>query len=199
MTIGLNGFILLTSCCSFVFSVPVTWRNNPGMVAELEATIRSAGFGSRGLDSAGIYLTEAEAAAIYASRGSINRGEVFLVCDAGGGTTDLNVLRVESTVRGNYELLPLSWTEGAAIGSTLIDFKIGSMIKERLSAISNHLQGDVDEITTKMMQDKFETFKCSFGSSGMDVPRLIMPIPDVLAGLNVPEVGIEDSKLTITR
>jgi len=183
----------------FVFSVPVTWRNNPGMVAELEAIIRSAGFGSRGMDSAGIYLTEAEAAAIFASHGSISRGDVFLVCDAGGGTTDLNVLRVESATRGSYELTPLSWTEGAAIGSTLIDFRIRSIIKDRLAAVHDQLKDDIEEVTTQMMQDKFETFKCSFGSPGMDVPRLIMPIPDVPAGLDFPDSCIEDSKLTIAR
>ena len=52
----------------FIFSVPTTWKN-PSMIAETERLIREAGFGS---DNPGhrmsIGLTEAEAAAVYASK-----------------------------------------------------------------------------------------------------------------------------------
>ena len=52
----------------FTFSVPTTW-NNPRMMADLEAIIREAGFGSDGADHrTRIGLTEAEAAAVYASQ-----------------------------------------------------------------------------------------------------------------------------------
>jgi len=52
----------------FVFSVPTTWKN-PSMIAETERLIQGAGFGSDGLDHrATIGLTEAEAAAVYASK-----------------------------------------------------------------------------------------------------------------------------------
>lgn len=52
----------------FVFSVPTTWKN-PSMIAETEKVIKSAGFGSDGPDHrTTIGLTEAEAAAVYASK-----------------------------------------------------------------------------------------------------------------------------------
>ena len=52
----------------FVFSVPTTW-NNPRMIADMEAIIRDAGFGSAGAEHrTRIGLTEAEAAAVYASQ-----------------------------------------------------------------------------------------------------------------------------------
>ena len=92
----------------FVFSVPTTWKN-PSMIAETEKLIRASGFGSDGpVHCAQISLTEAEAAAVYASkhqfevslRSSISyrlgfcllryvtqKDDVILVCDAGGGTT----------------------------------------------------------------------------------------------------------------
>lgn len=66
-----------------MFSVPVTWRNNLALIARIEETIQASGFGIRGNDTASIFLTEAEAAAIYASKQSMTRGEVFLVVDAG--------------------------------------------------------------------------------------------------------------------
>ena len=183
----------------FVFSVPVTWRKNPAMLAEMEKIIRRAGFGSNQRERASIYLTEAEAAAIYASKQSMERGEVFLVCDAGGGTTDLNVLKVECATKGRMELVPLSWTEGEAVGSTLIDWKIRTMIRTRLEALRHHIHGDLDTVVSRMMQEKFETFKCSFGSVGMDVPKLFMPIPGMNPGMDFPQASVEDSRMVITR
>lgn len=169
------------------------------MLADIELIIRAAGFGSRARETACVYLTEAEAAAIYASKQSMTKGEIFLVCDAGGGTTDLNVLRVESVVRGNFEIMPLAWTEGAPIGSTLIDYKIRMLVKERLQMIEKHLQSSIENTATQMMFDKFETFKCSFGSPGMDLPKLLLPVPGMPLGMDFPHAGIEDSKMVITR
>ena len=52
----------------FVFSVPTTWKD-PAMIAETEMLIRGAGFGSNETKHrASIALTEAEAAAVYASK-----------------------------------------------------------------------------------------------------------------------------------
>lgn len=169
------------------------------MIAEVERVIYEAGFGSRDRDTAHVYLTEAEAAAIYASKQSMSKGDVFMVCDAGGGTTDVNVLKVESAIKGSFELKPLTWTEGAAIGSTLIDHRIRKTVIDRLKLIQEHLSDSIDAVATKMMLDKFEIFKCSFGSPGMDVPKLLLPIPGVAAGLEVPHAAIEDSKMIITR
>ena len=54
----------------FVFSVPTTWKN-PSMIAEIEKIIEFAGFGCDAPNHrACIGLTEAEAAAVYASRQS---------------------------------------------------------------------------------------------------------------------------------
>ena len=145
------------------------------MLAQLEGVIRAAGFGSKsGLERVTIYLTEAEAAAIYAAKQSLQLGDVYLVCDAGGGTTDLNILKVEAAAANRMQLVPLSWTEGEAVGSTLIDYKIRMIVKERLALVQHYFPGDIDAIATAMLQDKFETFKCSFGSPGMDVPKLFL-------------------------
>jgi hypothetical protein len=52
----------------FIFSVPTTWKS-PSMIAEIEKLIESAGFGRDNPNHrASIGLTEAEAAAVYASR-----------------------------------------------------------------------------------------------------------------------------------
>jgi hypothetical protein len=169
------------------------------MVAQIEQIIHAAGYGQSERERASIYLTEAEAAAISASKQSMVKDKVFLVCDAGGGTTDLSVLRVDSTAKGRYELMPISWTEGEPIGSTLIDWIIRTRIMKRLQVVQAHIQSDLDATVSQMMSDRFETFKCSFGSVGMDVPKLILPIPGLAPGTDIPQAGIEESKIVVTR
>ena len=57
-----------TQRTQFVFSVPTTWKN-ASMIAETEKLIKGAGYGRDGINHrAGIGLTEAEAAAVYASQ-----------------------------------------------------------------------------------------------------------------------------------
>ena len=52
----------------FIFSVPTTWAN-PRMIANMDGIVRDAGFGSDGAEHRStIGLTEAEAAAVYASK-----------------------------------------------------------------------------------------------------------------------------------
>ena len=52
----------------FIFSVPTTWKN-PSMIAEIQKLISAAGYGRDGPDHrASVGLTEAESAAVYASK-----------------------------------------------------------------------------------------------------------------------------------
>ena len=57
-----------TQRTEFVFSVPTTWKS-ASMIAETERLIKGAGYGKDGTNHrVGIGLTEAEAAAVYASK-----------------------------------------------------------------------------------------------------------------------------------
>lgn len=57
-----------TQRTEFVFSVPTTWKS-ASMIAETERLIKGAGYGGDGANHrVGIGLTEAEAAAVYASK-----------------------------------------------------------------------------------------------------------------------------------
>ncbi|KXT02455.1 hypothetical protein AC578_7826 [Pseudocercospora eumusae] len=180
----------------YVFSIPTTWKD-PSLIAAMERHIKAAGFGQKTKERASIYLTEAEAAAVYSTR-KMEKDEVFLVCDAGGGTTDLNVLKVISTAQARVGLEPLSWTEGNAVGSTLIDYKARKLLLDRLRPIKDHIPGDLDTTIAKMVDDQFRTFKCSFGVEGMNIPKLFIPIPGLAPNLDFLEVGIESSKLVMT-
>lgn len=129
--------------------------------------LQAAGFGQRQeQEKFSIFLTEAKAAAVYSTR-RMEPGEVFLVCDAGGGTTDLNVLKVISTAKQSLELAPLSWTEGSAVGSALIDYRARRTLIGRLQPIQDKFSEDLETMVTKILDEQFRTFKCSFGVEGM--------------------------------
>lgn len=180
----------------FLFSVPTTWRS-PAMIARLERLIREAGFGQQENHSARISLTEAEAAAVWVAKQTYKKDDVYLICDAGGGTTDVNILKVGST--DHTELLQLSSVEGAVIGSAMIDFKIQRVIETRLQLISHLIQGEVQVVAETMLKGRFDTFKCSFGSAASNVQKLPLPVPGLNAGQAFPQSAIEDGKMIITR
>lgn len=184
----------------FKFSVPTTWKS-PAMIAETEQLIRNAGFArSNSMHTAEISLTEAEAAAVYASKMQYSAGEIFLVCDAGGGTSDVNILKVVSSGIGQTELAPLSWVEGRAIGSTLIDFKVEKLIIERLDVIRNQLQDSPEMTAHRMLKEgsRFENFKCNLGDEAMDLPNLRLTIPGLSQTTNV-HPHIENSQLILSK
>lgn len=184
----------------FVFSAPVSWMKNPAILAKIESLIRKAGFGQNENERAQVYLSEAEASAIYASKQSMRPGEVMLVVDAGGSTTDLAVLKVERAAQNNIALDPLTWNEGQWIGSCMIDFNMKMSIRKRLDWVRSYVPGDLDAIALRMVNDKFRTYKCSFGDpGGLDTPKLPLPVPGLPAGFDLPQAGIEDSKLIVTR
>jgi len=182
----------------FLFSVPTTWKN-PAMIAQTEAIIKSAGFGTNPKHKMRISLTEAESAAVYAAKQHYDQDDVILVCDVGGGTSDVNILKVSSSGSGNIQLKPLTWVEGESIGSTLIDYHIRSLIVERLQNVQQYLQGDLRDIADKAMAERFETFKCSFGKEANKSLDLLLSIPGMPPGLNFEHFGIFDSKIKITQ
>jgi hypothetical protein len=183
----------------FLFSVPTTWKN-PAMIAEIESLIKQAGFGSDRNHSVKISLTEAEAAAVCVSKQGYQKGDVFLVCDAGGGTTDINILKIKNTDLGHHEIEPLDWVEGTAVGSAVIDFKIEEIILDRLEHIQGFLRAPAEQLAEKMVESRsFQTFKCSFGLEAQQGLDLFLTVPGLPTGLDFPESNIQDSKMRITR
>jgi len=86
------------------------------------------------------------------------------------------------------------------VGSALIDMKFQQLLEERLDKIRSHLQGDPGETAEKMMQGRFERFKCSFGSgASAELPTIPLPVPGLTPSFDHPGVDISDSKMIITR
>lgn len=167
------------------------------MIARLECLIHEAGFGDRENDSVKISLTEAEAAAVWVAKQNYEKDDVYLICDAGGGTTDVNVLKI---VSDRYtQLTQLSSVEGAVIGSSMIDFRIQQLIESRLRPLQHLIRDDVQSVAEQMLRGRFDTFKCSFGSAASNVHKLPLSVPGLDLEHNFPQSAIEDGKMVITR
>jgi len=95
----------------YLFSIPTTWKN-PGLTAELKTWLQQAGFGTESQHKVEIAQTEAEAAAVYAAKQYFRVNDVVLVCDAGGGTTDINILKVTARSWTGTRLRGLTKAEG---------------------------------------------------------------------------------------
>ncbi|KAI9368234.1 hypothetical protein BJX61DRAFT_546732 [Aspergillus egyptiacus] len=180
----------------FVFSVPTTWKD-PRMVEGLRRAIGSCLYNSqtKGVHKAVIGLTEAEAAAVYVSGLHYQKNDVILVCDAGGGTTDVNVLKLVSDPGAPTVYHPLGYVEGKPIGSVFIDLGVHALLCTKLSPISASLPGSLEDVAWSMMNGRFERFKCSFGVEGGALLSLQLDLPASVVDPHSPECGIHNGKV----
>ncbi|KAI5795049.1 hypothetical protein EDC01DRAFT_629803 [Geopyxis carbonaria] len=119
----------------YIFSVPTTWSNQ-SVVDRFKVCIREAGFGRLNNHFFTIGLTEAEAAAVYTmntmNTDTYSVGDTLIVCDAGGGTTDITVLTITSHENDIYRMEQLGLVEGGDIGSVQIDKEFRELVHSRL-------------------------------------------------------------------
>ncbi|KAF9882737.1 hypothetical protein FE257_005328 [Aspergillus nanangensis] len=160
----------------FIFSVPTTWKD-VRMIEDLRKFMDKAIKRGAPKHWACIGLTEAEAAAVYACRGLYKNRDIILVCDAGGGTTDVNVLRLASTWGEPVQLEQLGNVEGRPIGSVFIDRAIHRHIIERLSKVKDSLLHTPDHVAWKMLSGRFQRLKCAFGTEAARTPTISLPVP----------------------
>jgi hypothetical protein len=187
----------------FVFSVPSTWASL-SIPRDFEELIKQAGFADGGQNrshTVEIGLTEPQAAAVYTMRDSSRQfyvGEVILVCDAGGGTTDIAILQITRIDNnGLPHLSELLGVQGANIGATVIDEAFYELAKSRLEAAH---YSDPDNKAYSMMHDvTFQNLKCSFGLPESRVPNYRIQVPGLTENDNNPIAKIEAGKMIFTQ
>jgi hypothetical protein len=189
----------------FIFSVPTTWAPIP-TVENFKRIIKGVGFGSHREHTLVIGLTEAEAAAVHVSTeapGIFRENDVLLVCDAGGGTTDLSVLRVTGTVNQAVNLQQLDVVFGETIGSAAIDYEFEQLVMQRLTLAhaTKPLPIDPADAAWEMMKSRdFQAVKCEYGAPD-DTPLFSIGIPRVPQTYNNsdPEVRIRNGEMSFAR
>ncbi|KAF1810891.1 hypothetical protein P152DRAFT_400506 [Eremomyces bilateralis CBS 781.70] len=182
----------------FHFSVPTTWQ--PATVERFRSITSLAGFGKYPSHTTTIGLTEAEAAAVHTSQeasGIFSEGDVVLVCDVGGGTTDLSVLRVTDVTSGCLSLRQLDVVFGSTVGSTFIDAQFEKEAEARLKMANQTgpLNIDIEETAWEMMKSKeFQNAKCDYGSAD-DAEVFSIPIPKLSYAYSNGLVGIFNGEM----
>lgn len=172
-----------TARIEFIFSVPTTWQPHP-TVERFRSICARAGFADKNRPSHSITigLTEAEAAAVHTSKDApelFKTGEVLLVCDIGGGTTDLSVLKVSKITDSHPELKAMDTVQGKTIGSAKIDEAFEKLVLQRLDAANQsipfHSTVKLTDMAWQMMKSKeFQNTKCEFGAHD-DTPFFQVP------------------------
>lgn len=168
--------------------------------------MKESGFGTCPGHSVSIGLTEAEAAAVHVSTeapGIFRENDILLVCDAGGGTTDLSVLRVSGTMQQAISLQQLDIVFGETIGSAAIDYEFEKLVGTRLATAhaTSPLPIDPADAAWEMMKSRdFQAVKCEYGSPD-DTPLFSIGIPRLPQTYNNsdPDVRIRHGEMTFGR
>ncbi|PYH70189.1 Hsp70 family protein [Aspergillus vadensis CBS 113365] len=176
----------------FWFSQPASWSaDNQRVFAK---AVRDAGFGSKEADNL-FFLTEAEAAALYFihQRGSeAKEDDLILVCDVGGGTTDVGAFHIQGT-GSNTVYEPLGRSSGVNSGVAALD----AAIRQHMKELPPHIFGLVRPLNEALL-DRICDLKYRFHGTEEDpIPTdetgVITVPPDVLKNsLNSRVVDIID-------
>ncbi|KAJ5930551.1 hypothetical protein N7466_006044 [Penicillium verhagenii] len=181
----------------FLFSVPTTWKD-VRMVEETRSLLETAINAKTPNHRVSIGLTEAEAAAVYAGNEHYQTDDTILVCDAGGGTTDVNVLKLISSRGEPTRLEQLGHVEGQPIGSTFIDRQIYDLIFARLQKAHDELGLPPNETAWRMISGRFQRLKCAFGTDASATPWLKLDVPSSDSNLTHPAAEIYDGQMRIS-
>ncbi|KAJ5726652.1 uncharacterized protein N7483_008009 [Penicillium malachiteum] len=180
----------------FIFSVPTTWKD-VRMVEETRTLLKRAISAKQKNHHVSIGLTEAEAAAAYSAREHFTKGDTILVCDSGGGTTDVNVLKLMSSLGEPTRLEQMGQVEGLPIGSVFVDRHVHEILTKKLENAQDHLRLPPAETAWAMTTGRFQRFKCAFGSEVTLTPYLKLDVPNLASDFDLPEAGISDGQISI--
>lgn len=198
----LSGIPWPSASVEYIFSVPTTW--SPQIVERYRSIVERSGFASCKSHSLSIGLTEAEAAAVHTSleaSGIFKEKDILLVCDAGGGTTDLSVLSVRDTQSNALTLQQLDVVFGATIGSAAIDYDFESFARSQLEVahMTSPISMSLDQVAWEMMKSRdFQNTKCEHGGPS-DSPVFSVPIPKLDPTYTNLTVGIEYGEMRFAR
>ncbi|KAF3065460.1 hypothetical protein CFAM422_009516 [Trichoderma lentiforme] len=187
---------------TFLFSVPTTWTRME-IINIFKGIIRDAGFGVEGpRHMAQVDLTEAEAAAVATLKTSpvaFNRGSLFLTVDAGGGTTDLALMRVTSSDPNFPQMAQISAVKGVGIGSTLIDRAFVRLIMERLARHPDMRPQLPSDFAVRLSKSHhFKILKHKFGERVYMQPVFKLQLEGVSHEFSHAGLGVENGRMLFT-
>lgn len=140
--------------------------------AAIKAGLVERGKGEENL----VLLHEPEAAAIFAqikvkdprfSQFSplLADRDIFMVLDAGGGTTDITIHKCMKREGGAVRMEEATWAEGASLGSTQLDTEFLSFFRSEVGekAYDEWIKTPLGAQELLMVLGQWESLKCAFG------------------------------------
>ena len=193
---------LWRSDVQFVFSVPTTWEED--VIDRFKTCFTNAGFGKLPGHTAQVTLTEAQAAAVCTANeqnDEFEKGQLLLICDAGGGTTDIALLQVNSGHGEHLGLKQIDKVYGKRAGSTQIDQDFEDHVRSLLERLQKDHPGMVQNVnlTARSMAASrpFQVQKCTLGSKVSTIPFGV-PITGCPSNFSHTHSDIENGKLMFT-
>ncbi|KAE8449334.1 hypothetical protein EG329_008235 [Mollisiaceae sp. DMI_Dod_QoI] len=173
---------LKLSHIEFIFSIPTAWLDNDQVLQEFRKLVDRAGFSKIG--DVIMRLTEGEAAAVFTAkrledRFQFQEGEAFMVCDAGGGTTDMCVLRVKRVQEEMVELENLDSPKAISIGSVNIDDLFEVRAEAQLRRLGFIDPEQIRLLTDQITRGGFQGLKTRFGTDLVEkIAIMSLPVPN---------------------
>ncbi|EWZ92921.1 hypothetical protein FOWG_05873 [Fusarium oxysporum f. sp. lycopersici MN25] len=185
----------------FLFSAPTTWTSM-AIINTFKGAIHDAGFGTGGpKHSALVDLTESEAAAVATLKTgaiSLKENSVFLTVDAGGGTTDLALMRVTSTNSSFPQLSQVAAVSGVGVGSSLIDRAFARLVSQRMAA-NPDFKLPADFAARMARSQGFKSVKHKFGEKVYMQPVYKILMEGVGYDVSHEGLGVQDGRMLFTK
>ncbi|KAF5639379.1 hypothetical protein F25303_7410 [Fusarium sp. NRRL 25303] len=167
----------------FLFSVPALW--DPAVVHDFAQLVRESGFEKEGLRSVRVTMTEPQAVATYEICvpnpsyklkvseprppgtpqliSTSQNGQNVLIVDAGGGTTDFCLLKMDGSYERPPQAMELAPPTACKTGSTYIDQDFQRMVVTYLQDKRDSLAKDIEDVSLDMRNSNlFHTRKHRF-------------------------------------
>ncbi|KAF5595893.1 hsp70 [Fusarium pseudoanthophilum] len=185
----------------FLFSAPTTWTSM-AIINTFKGAIHDAGFGTGGpKHSALVDLTESEAAAVATLKTgaiSLKENSVFLTVDAGGGTTDLALMRATSTNSSFPQLSQVAAVSGVGVGSSLIDRAFARLVSQRMAA-NPDFKLPADFAARMARSQGFKSVKHKFGEKVYMQPVYKIMMEGVGYDVSHEGLGVQDGRMLFTK
>ncbi|KAI0172555.1 hypothetical protein GGR52DRAFT_591069 [Hypoxylon sp. FL1284] len=188
---------------NFLFSVPATWDSTS--VEHFKTLAAKAGFGREPGHSVAASLTEPEAVVIFTIQEEqieFENGDNILIVDAGGGTTDLCLVKIDKQDRNMVSLAELGPVVGEDAGAAYIDSAFQDLVLEALSKGGRErLTSPPETVAWEMMRSSvFQDWKHSLGvTNSRKGDALMLKIPGLGDRDTSTESNIVRGRMSIER
>jgi hypothetical protein len=130
---------------------------------------------------------------------AFDSGSLFLTVDAGGGTTDLALMRVTSNDPNFPQMVQISAVKGVGIGSTLIDRAFVRLIMERLAQYPDVKSKLPSDFAVRLSRSHhFKILKHKFGERVYMQPVFKLQLEGVSHEFSHVGLGLENGRMLFT-